>query len=88
MFRSRFRQCTLRKQLTGSRSIVTTSFIHERFAHLGSIIKLRDDVGAWSNGWRVEHVGVTMEAEELPDAHQGIKRHRHTTGDDVPRQRC
>ena len=65
--------------------MVTTSFIPERFAQLGRVVKLRESDGAWSNGWRVEHVGVTMEERELPDAHQGIKSHKKATGDSLPR---
>lgn len=80
-----YRQCTLeRRQLESVVRMV--SFIPEKFANLGKILRLRDNDGAWIDGWLVAAVGSERVAEAmLPDAHRGIKQHRQATGDALPK---
>src|SRR4051794_14557386 len=78
-----FRQCRLvKKSASGTKH--TTSWLPEQFAHVGKVLKLRDDTGLWEDGWLVEEASQTRVAEDdLLDAHQGIKSHRKATGDSL-----
>ncbi len=82
----RFRQCTLRRRESVGREVITTAFLPEKFARLEQVVKLRQADGVWSDGWRIEHIGTTMEQYEMPDVHVGIRRHRQATGDALPRR--
>ena len=76
-----YRQCRLRN---GSRHM--TSWLPDRFARKGAVLKLRNHEGEWDNGWLVEDAGDRLLPEELlPDSHEAIKRHRKASGDAEPR---
>jgi hypothetical protein len=75
-----YRQCILRRGHT-----VTTSWIPERFAEAGKVLKLKDDDGEWQNGWVVQSVHARLGESRIPDSHLDIKRHRKKTGDDEPK---
>jgi hypothetical protein len=75
-----YRQCILKRGNT-----VTTSWIPERFAEAGKVLKLKDDNGEWENGWHVQSVHARLEESRLPDSYLDFKRHRKKTGDDEPK---
>jgi len=80
-----FRQCDLVKKVEGGTQH-QTSWIPEPFAHRGKVLKLKDNAGAWDDGWEVKRVGETRLPEDaLFDAHQEIKSHRKATGDSLPK---
>ena len=81
-----FRQCHLVKRVEAG-TMHQTTWIPERFAIVGKVLKLRDDGGAWDDGWRVERAGRTRLAEDdLFDSHQDTKAHRRATGDSMPKR--
>ena len=55
-----YRQCVLNRKGTG-----TVSWIPERFAEVGKVIKLkRKRDNKWEDGWNVKVVGKTRMSEE------------------------
>ena len=80
-----YRQCGLRRDLTGDRSSNLVSFIPARFARQGRIVRLRDADGQWEDNWKVVSVGVARYENELPDSHKQIKSHLARTGDSLRR---
>jgi len=52
-------QCTMKK---GNR--VQTSWIPEKYAKKGKILKLKDD-DEWTDGWEVINVGSRMESKQV-----------------------
>jgi hypothetical protein len=43
---------------------------------------MRDDAGAWQDGWRVVGAGENrLRADQVPDFHQLSKAHLRATGD-------
>lgn len=80
-----YQQCTMRRPLDEG-SVVTTSYIPQRFAKVGEVLKLKDK-DAWVDGWIVEKVGESIiESAELPDYRKAIRHHRKLTGDSNPRR--
>lgn len=64
-----------------------TSWIPEKFAAVGKVLKLKDSDGQWDDGWIVQTVSQTRLADDmLPDYHSEIKGHRKTTGDALPKK--
>ena len=79
-----YRQCQLVRPCDGG-EMRLMSWIPEKFAVAGKCVRLRDG-GAWQDGWVVRYVGRYRVADEdLPDAHDDVKRHRRRTGDALPR---
>jgi hypothetical protein len=76
-----YRQCLLTKGTS-----TTTSWIPERFAVLGKVLKFKDEGGTWDNGWVVEAVYGRLHRAQLPDSHREIKQHRRNTGDSLPKE--
>jgi hypothetical protein len=71
-----YRQCKIQKQ-----NSYQTSYLPEKFAVKGKMVKLRDN-DVWDDGWQVIEVSSFCRSEEsLPDYHSDIKRHRKATGD-------
>lgn len=82
----KYSQCTLHKKFN-DKTLVMVSYIHEKFAKLNSVIKLKDEnTGEWMNGWVVVQVGELVDGEDAPDYRQQIKAHRRATGDSLPRE--
>jgi hypothetical protein len=77
-----YRQCLLKKG-----TLVTTSWIPEKFAVLGKVLKLKDDDGSWDNGWVVEAVYGRLEESKLPDSHREIRKLGTRTGGDSRKKR-
>lgn len=64
-----YRQCELHR----ADDERTTSWLPEKFAVMGKILRLRI-VGEWSDGWRVVKVGEDRLAEDkLPDVHKLLR---------------
>jgi hypothetical protein len=78
----KYRQCRLEKK-TKSGKLCQTSYIPEKYAFVGNILKLREEDGNWVNGWKVISAGELR--EETPDFHKDIKGHRKATGDSLPK---
>jgi len=80
-------QCELRRNgADGSER--TTSYIPQKFAKVGHVLRLKDDRDAWVDGWVVERVSsAIVEGDKIPDSHKAIKNHRKATGDSAPRRR-
>ena len=67
--RTHYRQCELHRA-DGRR---TTSWLPEKFAVVGKVLRLRC-VGTWSDGWCVVRVGEDRLAEDkLPDVHKLLR---------------
>jgi len=76
-------QCYMeRKTRTGISTMV--SYIPEKFAKVGGVVKLKDDYGHWTNGWVVLSAGEPTEIPDTPE--QMIRRHRDNTGDSLPKE--
>ena len=89
MTRTFYRQCRLTRRLTSGVSSETVSFIPEKFAKVGTVVRLREDVGGerrWADGWEVASVGSDrVEESALPDPHSRASSHRRATGDAATR---
>lgn len=57
---------------------VTTSWIPNKFATVGSIIDIKDK-GVWSEGWAVTSAGCTMTADEALDRSQDYRHQREAS---------
>jgi hypothetical protein len=82
MSKTSYRQCTLRRVIpTGH--VTQVSYIPEKFAVVGRILKLKNDDDTWTDGWKVIAAGALN--ADPPDAHAAIKGHRQNTGDSAPK---
>src|SRR5262245_21037023 len=76
-----YRQCRLVKR-TATGECEQVSWIPEPYASVGRVVKLRDDDGAWDDGWVVRFAGVNrLTTDQLPDFHQSSKAHLRASGD-------
>ena len=83
--RVKYVQCALKRAI-GSGSVQTTSYIPVQLAKLGSVLKLKDELDRWVDGWVVEFVGdLVVDAADAPDYRKAIRNHRKLTGDSQPR---
>jgi hypothetical protein len=79
-----YRQCQLVRPCSGG-EMRLTSWIPETFAVTGRRLRIRDGED-WQEGWIVGYVGpYRVAAEDLPDPHDDVKRHRRRTGDSLPK---
>ena len=80
-----YRQCRLVKALDRGEAHLV-SWLPEPHATVGATLRLREDSGAWSDGWRVVEAGRNrLRTDQLPDYHTTRKAHRRATGDAEPR---
>lgn len=68
-------------------TVEQTSWIPDKFAVVGKVLKLRDEDGNWENGWIVKSAGNRLEESQIPDYHSLIKGHRKMTGDSEPKKK-
>lgn len=74
-------QCGLRRKLADG-TLRAVSYLPQPFAKTGRVLKLKDDRGAWTDGWVVEEVGLAIvDGDDVPDSHKAIRNHRKQTGD-------
>lgn len=83
---SLYRQCLLRKRIDDVTTQTQVTWLPNRYAVQGRILKLRNPDGIWVDGWVVKVAGADSVPESrLPDAHAAIRSHRSRTGDSQPR---
>ena len=82
MRKTGYRQCALQRA-EGAGVCRVVSFLPEKYAAVGHVLRLRDHRGQWSDGWVVCSVGARR--DEVPDWRKGIRGHRLKTGDALPR---
>ena len=76
-----YRQCRLVKR-TATGELAQVSWLPEPYTSAGRVVKLRDDDGAWDDGWVIRSAGPNrLAADQLPDFHELSKAHRRATGD-------
>jgi hypothetical protein len=76
-----YRQCRLAKRAAVG-ALWQVSWIPDRFAVPGKVLRLRAGGRDWTDGWVVREVGRNRLAEgDLPDFHQMSKSHLRATGD-------
>lgn len=63
MAKTKYRQCEL-KQLNPTSFTRRVSWIPEKYAVVGKVLKLKDN-GVWSDGWRVIYAGKEL-VDQLP----------------------
>lgn len=82
----KYRQCTLTRNLSGQ-TVQQVSYIPEKFAIVGEVLKLKNDEDIWESGWKVTQAGQDLVPEEfLPDWRKAIRVHRSETGDSLPKE--
>lgn len=81
MSKKLYKQCTLVRNIE-SGTIQTVSYIPVEFAKLDSVLKLQDEEGLWTSGWKVVGVGHDS-TDSPPDFHKAIRGHRKNTGDSL-----
>lgn len=76
-----YRHCRLVKPV-GTCEKVVVSWIPEKFAEVGRVVKLKDDDKTWEDGWVVREVWSSrLPADQVPDFHELSKAHLRATGD-------
>jgi hypothetical protein len=86
MKKIKYKQCTLEKSINGS-TVQTVSWIPEKYAQLGKVLKLQNEDKTWTDGWFVHFVGSSF-IEEPIDIHKAVRQHRKNTGDSLPKGEC
>lgn len=71
------RQCIL-INATAEGKKVMTSWIPEKFAEVGKILKLKEG-DEWVDGWEVFKIGSRMESKTVNENSQLYKKHRKGT---------
>lgn len=77
-----YSQCLLQKE-SNSGFIKTVAYIPSQFAKVDSYIKLKDEDGLWTDGWKVLSAGEPT--DHAPDYRKSIRNHRKLTGDSMPK---
>jgi hypothetical protein len=69
------RQCLLERDTTDGRESIV-SFIPERYAQKGRVLRLRGDDGTWTDGWQVVAVYARVEVKEAHERARDWTRQR------------
>ena len=65
-----YRQCRLVKR-TQSGELQQVSWIPDKFAVVGMVLKLRAEDKTWDNGWIVKFAGLNrLSSDQVPDYHE------------------
>ena len=80
-----FTQCRLTK-VTSTGVLENTTWIPSKFATVGRSLKLKKESGDWDQGWKVHSVFGQVDEKHIPDWRKGIRRHRDSTGDALPKR--
>lgn len=76
-----YRQCRLVKR-TATGELQQVSWIPDRYAVAGKVVKLREEDGTWDDGWVVRSAGTNrLAADQVPDYHEMSKAHLRASGD-------
>jgi hypothetical protein len=73
-----YRQCRMVKRLRDGEAI-ETSYLPAEFAKVGRIVKVREEDGAWDDGWVIRSVGGTLTEEQLADLERAHRRFERET---------
>lgn len=84
MGKTKYKQCKLVKK-TPTGQIETVSWIPEKFANVGGVIKLKNDDETWDDGYVVVSASETT-IDEPPDYRKSIRQHKDRTGDSLPKK--
>ena len=79
---AKYKQCMLEKKMPGALQRKVT-YLPTKFAKVGGVLKLKDEQGAWDDGWKVLSVGSTE--QEDSSVRKKIRQHRKNTGDALPK---
>lgn len=85
MGKTKYKQCKLVKK-THQGQLETVSWIPDKFANIGGVIKLKNDDGEWDDGWVVMSASEDT-VDEPPDYRKSIRAHRNRTGDSLPKEK-
>lgn len=77
-----YSQCVLQKKSIDG-LLQRVSYIPSKFAILNNIVKLKEEDGTWTDGWKVTTTGSKISEDLLPDSYSMIKSHRNATGDSL-----
>jgi hypothetical protein len=81
--KTKYKQCCLKKK-TETGSVQTVSWIPEKFANVGGVVKLKKDDDTWDDGYVV--MSASEEAvDEPPDYRKALRQHKKRTGDSLPK---
>ena len=70
-----YRQCIVEKQSsTGNGTMTRTFWGDEEYATVGRVVKVQEDDGTWSQGWRV----IFTSRETVSEKFVEKARHAHT----------
>lgn len=71
-----YRQCHLvkKRKAPDAGELHQTSWIPSQFAVMNKVLKLKDEDGAWDNGWVVTSVGPYEKTEK--EANEGTQLHK------------
>ena len=64
----------------------TTTWLPEKFAEVGRILKLCNEYDRWDNGWKVMSVSEAF-ITNPPDYRKSIREHKKRTGDSLPKRK-
>ena len=84
MGKTEYCQCDMERKI-GDSVYSLVSYIPVKFARVGSVLKLRDDHGDWTDGWRVLRAGPPGPEPQAP--HVTFRKHMEKTGDSLRRGR-
>ena len=75
------KQCTMERKIGKEGKSVLTSWIPEKFALKGGVLKLKDrSTGDWTDGWVVESVGKQKRTQkEITERSQDYKKTRRAS---------
>jgi hypothetical protein len=76
-----YRQCRLVKRIPGGEA-TQMSWIPAEFAGINKTVKLRDDEGAWDDGWVIRELGHTLSENALTEIDQCHHRYQRETTKD------
>lgn len=71
-----FVQCLLYKDSPLGGFLLTVSWLPEKFAHVGKVLKLENDDKTWSNGWRVMKLYSRHESDFVLEHERDFARQR------------
>jgi len=69
------RQCVLINANANGGKKIKTSWIPEKFAIVGKVLKLKEN-GEWEDGWEVFKVGTRLDSKTVNENSQLHKKHR------------
>jgi len=72
-------QCRLRKPITGEAYKEQVSFIPEKYASVGRVLKLRNCLEEWEDGWVVEDTYVVMPSDLVVQNSHAWTKQRKTS---------